>query len=1033
MDKSILTVGKTEWNELSSKVSAEGTVLLKNENNVLPIGDEKIAVFGRTQINTMGYGDCMSFAEGFVKQGISVENELLAIYKEWTENNPIITGGYISYSTASYPEMPIDEKIVNNAAKSAEKAIIVLSRTSTENCDLAVIKGGFMLSDGEEEMIHLVCSAFKQVIVLLNTACTIELAFLQKYDNIDGVIFTGRLGRYSAIAVADILKGKINPSGKLPFTMAKNYNSYPSSGHFGQHEGGLIQDYEEDIFVGYRYFDTFSKESDVVFPFGYGLSYTNFEVSNVTSQTKNGNITVSATVTNVGDVSGREVLEVYFSAPQMANGAKLSKPFKELCGFEKTRELQPGESETLSITFPISQMASYDDIGVLGNKSVFVMENGEYKLFVSTNGKQLYNAGTYYESETRIIEQCHSIETTLPKRLLANGEFEKLPQPLFDSNRPIGISPNDETVISVSLYCNCDIELKESLKELNVGDSIEYKLLPGICGRYIFSLGIDIPKYFKVSLDDLELNGIESVTDGSVEITLPLKVCNLKLTAISSIPDIKELSFKKITVETVINSESKSIVEAKDMYEGSFYINLENYIEDDGSVDCCITNIFLRGMYAMYKLNVKKEGYYNISFRYSYTGETADIGEIMTLIVSNVIYPVNNSTIYNTCKKDEPRKFFDSDAVSVFLPNGTVYFRIASQKASADVPFPDLSKIIFTYIDGQVEESPIDNTSENKDMGFASKKVVWTFDDIEHKGIQLKEVYEDPSKLDIFLEQLSNEELAKIVSGDSKNAVIYGGVGCTHPIMERGIPPVQTVDSPTDLSFGPPWCPPKNPSSLILTASFDKELYEYYGDVMGDAANEFSVGFWLAPAINILRNPCGGRNGDYSSEDPYLSGIYAKYVIDGVNKHNVGAILKHYCANNTEFERLKSNSRVSERALREIYIKAFEYAVKNSNVLGIMTSYNNVNDVKVCVDSTLCTAIPRDEWGWEGTFMTDWWNDSLHADEIKAGHDIKMTNGDIEGITEALDSGELTREQVYVCARRTVKLLLKLKVVTDSF
>jgi len=98
-----------------------------------------------------------------------------------------------------------------------------------------------------------------------------------------------------------------------------------------------------------------------------------------------------------------------------------------------------------------------------------------------------------------------------------------------------------------------------------------------------------------------------------------------------------------------------------------------------------------------------------------------------------------------------------------------------------------------------------------------------------------------------------------------------------------------------------------------------------------------------------------------------------------------------------------------------------------------MTSYNNVNDVKVCVDSTLCTAIPRDEWGWEGTFMTDWWNDSLHADEIKAGHDIKMTNGDIEGITEALDSGELTREQVYVCARRTVKLLLKLKVVTDSF
>ena len=267
-------------------------------------------------------------------------------------------------------------------------------------------------------------------------------------------------------------------------------------------------------------------------------------------------------MTNVGKVSGREVLEVYFSAPQMANGAKLSKPFKELCGFEKTQELKPGESETLSITFPINQMASYDDSGVLGNKSVYVMENGEYKLFVSQNGIELISAGVYTENETRIIEQCHSIETTLPKRLLADGSYETLPQPLFDSNRPLGISPNEETVISALSYCNSDKEIKKSLSEMSIGDSIEYKLLPGICGRYRFSLGVEILKHFKIFLDELELAGMESAEDGSVEIVLPLKACILRLTLISEIPEIKELSFNKITVETQINPDGKSVVEA---------------------------------------------------------------------------------------------------------------------------------------------------------------------------------------------------------------------------------------------------------------------------------------------------------------------------------------------------------------------------------------------------------------------------------------------------------------------------------------
>mgnify|MGYP004652738289 FL=1 len=1031
MNDNLLKKGKPEWHELSKTVSANGTVLLKNDNNVLPLSDKRISVFGRVQLNTMGHAGCANFSDAFISAGIAVNTELLSLYRKWTEEHPVITGGYVSFSASSYPEMPLSEETVKNAAIKTDTAVVILGRTSCENCDIPVAKGGFMLSDGEEEMFRLVCGSFRHVIVLLNISCAVELTFLDKYSNIDAVLFTGFMGENSACAVADILIGKINPSGKLPFTMARSYECYPSSGHFGQHEGGLIQDYEEDIFVGYRYFDTFSKENEAVFPFGYGLSYTDFSVSNAESRVKGDAVEISADITNIGNVPGREVAEFFFSAPQLKDGAKLGKPFKELCGFAKTRELLPGESEGVKISLPLEQMSSYDDTGVLGTKSVFVTEKGEYRFFVSQNGKTLTAAGAYYQNETRITRHCRGIETTLPKRLLANGEYEALPQPVFNSERPIAVSPNSQTVISAADYCRADIPL-HTLAELKRGESVTYRLLPGICGRYTLTAeNCRLNRLFSFSLDGLELNNPTADKDSGIEIILPLSVCELRLTALDDIPDISELRLTKVNVKTVIKPDEKNIVEAKDMYEGSFYINLENYTEDDGCTSCCITNIFLKGMYATYKLSVEKEGYYNISFRYSYTGETTDISEIMTVIIANVICPVGGVEIKKTCESGR-RKFTDSDTVTVFLPKGTVYFQVASRAGSREIPFPDLSRITFSYSPNAAAEKG-DSETENPDLGFESAAPIWQFNNITPKGIQLKDVYLDRTKTDAFLEQLSNEEIAMLLSGDSKNAVIYGGVGCTHPIAERGVPPVQTVDSPMDLSFGLPWSPPRNPSTLILTASFDKSLYEYYGDVMGDAANAFNVGFWLAPAVNILRNPCGGRCRDYSSEDPYLSGIYAKHVIDGVNKHGVAAILKHYCANNTEFERLKSNSRVSERALREIYMKAFEIAVKGTDVAGIMTSYNSVNDRKVCVDPTLITDIPRKEWNWEGAFMTDWWNDTVHAEEIAAGHDIKMTNGDIEGVAEALNTGRLSREQTYTCAKRVIRLLLKLKSVHNSF
>lgn len=157
--------------------------------------------------------------------------------------------------------------------------------------------------------------------------------------------------------------------------------------------------------------------------------------------------------------------------------------------------------------------------------------------------------------------------------------------------------------------------------------------------------------------------------------------------------------------------------------------------------------------------------------------------------------------------------------------------------------------------------------------------------------------------------------------------------------------------------------------------------------------------------------------------------MFAIEQIKAVQKHGVAAMMKHYCANNTEYERLKSNSRVSERALREIYMKGFELAVKEANPWAIMSSYNHVNGIKACESEELITDVPRNEWHWDGVFATDWWNDSNHVRELKAGHDLKMATGDIEGVTQALDSGELTREQVYVSAERVLNMLMKITSV----
>ena len=219
---------------------------------------------------------------------------------------------------------------------------------------------------------------------------------------------------------------------------------------------------------------------------------------------------------------------------------------------------------------------------------------------------------------------------------------------------------------------------------------------------------------------------------------------------------------------------------------------------------------------------------------------------------------------------------------------------------------------------------------------------------------------------------------------------------------------------------------------MILAATFNHEIFKEFGYAIASEALDLEIDIWLSPSINLFRNPCGGRNFSYFSEDPYLAGLAASDIINAVQSMGVATMLKHYAANTSEFERLKSNSRVSIKALRELYIKGFEIAVKNSNPWSIMSSYNYINDVKVCEDYDLITTIPRDEWDWDGIFATDWWNSSNHTRELLAGHDLKMATGDITGVTKSLDEGILTREQVMVCAERILKYIMKIKRIKDE-
>ena len=727
---------------LSRKAACEGAVLLKN-NGILPLKKgAKIAVFGNAQIDYVkgggGSGDVFSPYVRNIYEGLKLKEDKVDIFDtlSFFYMNNVAQAYKNGENNGRLAEPKVPAELMRAAAEFTDTAVITICRHSGEGYDKSADCCYFELEAGEKELAADVLANFAHVIVLLNTGAVIDTSWIANEEKIEAALMLWQGGMEGGLAAADMLVGDDAPSGKLADTFAASLCDYPSTAGF--HESEDYVKYTEDIFVGYRYFETLpGKKASVVYPFGYGLTYTTFKISDIFVSASDKRIFVSADVTNTGKRAGKEVVQVYYSAPK----GKISKEKIALAAFAKTPLIEPGKKATVTMYFDINDMASHDDVGDV-KKSAYVLEAGEYKIFVGISVRDNVCAYKYKVENTVIAKKCRS-------------------------------------------YC--------------------------------------APK------------------------------------------------------------------------------NLEKRLMADGSL------------------------------------------------------------------RDIPA-------------------RKTAQKSFAP-----------TY------------HSEYKPR---------------EEIIELYDVAEGGATLDDFISQMSDEELMVLLTGKKSTGVCNcGTIGGFND--KYRIQPIATADGPAGLRLH------RNrgvrttafPVATAIACSWNTALAEEIGAAAAMECKENNLQIWLAPALNIHRNPLCGRNFEYYSEDPVVSGKMAAAMVRGIQAQRVVATAKHLAANNKETNRLDSDSVVSERALREIYLKGFEICVKESAPKLVMTSYNLINGVRASECGELIMGILRGEWGYEGAVTTDWSNHAEHYKEVKAGNDVRMPCR--EGLLkEPYEAGMLTRDEMAACAKRLLEMIL---------
>lgn len=390
---------------LSGILAAKGATLLRN-NAVLPLERGKpLAVFGRVARDwiAVGYGSggdvnppyVTNLADSLRELGVAVDTELAAMYEQWCAANPVDPGEEWGKWPLSFAEMPMPDVVIAGTAVRCDTALVVIGRAAGEDRDSLLQEGSYYLTNDERCLLERVNRAFARTVVIVVTGNVMDLAWAEELD-VDGLLLAWAGGQEGARAIAKILVGEMEPGGRLTDTIAYRYEDYPSHGHFGDLDANT---YVEDIYVGYRYFETFAKEK-VQYPFGFGLGYSTHEYSDQIVQICEEGVSVSATVTNVGSAKSSAVAQLYVRKPGRLNGA----PERELVGFWRSPDLAPGKSAQFTITAPLRSLAVYDDAAGRDTSHCWVLEEGSYALFLGNDVRQARAIGTV-QFDRKILER----------------------------------------------------------------------------------------------------------------------------------------------------------------------------------------------------------------------------------------------------------------------------------------------------------------------------------------------------------------------------------------------------------------------------------------------------------------------------------------------------------------------------------------------------------------------------------------------------------------------------------------------------
>ena len=761
---------------LARQATAEGCVLLENEGQTLPLREgERVAVFGRMAFHYyksgLGSGGLVNtrYVVGILDalkdcKEIRLDEKLMGIYEDWIRENPFDEGQGWGRVPWCQKEMEVTDEMLG-CARDNDVSLVIIGRTAGEDQDNNAGAGSYCLTETEEDMIRRVCQVSERTVVVLNVGNIIDMSWVEKYHP-QAVLYAWQGGQEGGNGVADVLTGKVCACGKLTDTIAQSIEDYPSTENFGD---PFKNYYKEDIYVGYRYFETFAKDK-VLYPFGYGLSYTSFGIKAEILKNSEEELTVAAEVVNTGAVKGKEVVQVYAKVPQ----GKLGNPARRLIGFAKTGELKPGEKEEVVIVIPKYDLTSYDDSGVTGHKSCYVLEEGTYEIFVGSDVRSAESAGCY-EEKFRVVEK-----------------------------------------------------LQEAYAPVEKFSRMKAVLMPD--GSY------------------------QAVTE-------------------------------EVPVRTVDPQERRK---------------------------------------------------QNLPETLAYTGD---------------------------------------------------------------------------------------------------------------KGYKLVDVLDGKVSMENFVAQIREEDLIAMFRGEGMcspkvtpgTAAAFGGV--TESMKALGIPVGCCADGPSGIRMD---CGTKAfslPNGTALGCTFNTELVGDLYEMTGKELRLNKIDSLLGPGMNIHRNPLNGRNFEYISEDPLLTGRICAAQVKAMAKSGIGSTIKHFCGNNQEVGRSTSDSVMSERCLREIYLKGFEMAVREGGARSVMTTYGSVNGLWTAGSYDLCTTILRKEWGFEGIVMTDWWAKSnyeghqaevsVKAPMVAAQNDIYMVvsdakaNPEKDDVEEMLHAGKLTLGELQRNAANILGFLLK--------